>query len=57
MSMTRLEKIAHIKEVYKHHGCNYSIAREEGIKLGFSVQEINKILKIREKKGIGARDV
>ena len=57
MSMTKSEKIAHIKEVYKHNGCHYSIAREVGIKLGFSVQEINKILKIREKKGIGAREV
>ena len=53
MSMTRSEKIEHIKKVYKQHGCNYSIARELGVKLGFSIEEIKKILNIRQKKGIG----
>ena len=53
MSMTKAEKIEHIKEVYKLHNNSFTAAREVGLKLGLSEDEIKKALKIRERRGIG----
>ena len=52
MGLTRSEKIERIKEIYKRHQ-NYSLALQQGGKLGFSIAEIDKILKPIMKKGIG----
>ena len=50
--MKKSEKIKRVKKIYERH--NYSIALQKGREFGLSRVEIDKILNIRQKKGIGA---